>query len=265
MDKTEDKLQHEKDLEYIRNFRLIDDDFMSVVFNDIECAELMLQIIMDKDDLRVIKVDTQKNFKNLHGHSISIDIFAEDSTNTKYDIEVQRADSGAVPKRARYNSSIIDANVLEPGSNYENLCDVYVIFITENDVIGDNKPIYHINRIIEESGRAFNDGSHIIYVNGEIKNETKLGKLMHDFYCTRPDDMEYKVLADKMRYFKENENGVMNMCKAMEEMRNEAARKANLATAQKLIMLGKLTYEEIASASDLPVEKVKELDIRKTA
>ncbi|MGN0162018.1 MAG: PD-(D/E)XK nuclease family transposase [Candidatus Ornithomonoglobus sp.] len=265
MDSTEEKLQHEKDLEYIRNFRLIDDDFMSVVFSDIECAELLLQIIMDKDDLRVIKVNTQKAFKNLHGHSITIDIFAEDSVNTKYDVEVQRADSGAVPKRARYNSSIIDANVLEPGDDYENLSDVYVIFITENDIIGDNKPIYHIQRTIEESGRAFDDGSHIIYVNGEIKNETKLGRLMHDFYCTKPDAMEYKVLADKVRYFKENENGVINMCKAMEEMRNEAARKANLATAQKLITLGKLTYEEIALASNLTVEEVKALDSRKTA
>ncbi|MGN0181875.1 MAG: hypothetical protein ACI4DP_05615 [Candidatus Ornithomonoglobus sp.] len=55
----------------------------------------------------------------------------------------------------------------------------------------------------------------------------------------------------------------------MEEMRNEAARKAerkaNLATAQKLITLGKLTYEEIALASNLTVEEVKALDSRKTA
>ena len=30
---------------------------------------------------------------------------------------------------------------------------------------------------------------------------------MHDFFCTDPDDMHYKELADKVRYFKEDEKG----------------------------------------------------------
>ena len=30
---------------------------------------------------------------------------------------------------------------------------------------------------------------------------------MHDFFCTDPDDMNYKELADKVRYFKEDEKG----------------------------------------------------------
>ena len=29
---------------------------------------------------------------------------------------------------------------------------------------------------------CLNDGRHIIYVNSEVKDETKLGKLMQDFY-----------------------------------------------------------------------------------
>ena len=53
---------------------------------------------------------------------------------------------------------------------------------------------------------------------------------MHDFFCTDPDDMHYKELADKVRYFKENEKGVAAMCKVMEDMRNESARKAEEQT-----------------------------------
>ena len=56
------------------------------------------------------------------------------------------------------------------------------------------------------------------------------GKLMHDFFCTDPDDMHYKELADKVRYFKEDEKGVAVMCKVMEDMRNESARKAEEQT-----------------------------------
>jgi hypothetical protein len=45
-------------------------------------------------------------------------------------------------------------------------------------------------------------------VNSQIKDETALGKLMHDFACTNAKDMYYEVLADRVHYFKENEKGV---------------------------------------------------------
>ena len=48
----------------------------------------------------------------------------------------------------------------------------------------------------------------IIYVNSQIKDETALGKLMHDFACTNAKDMYYEVLADRVHYFKEDEKGV---------------------------------------------------------
>ena len=57
---------------------------------------------------------------------------AVDADNRVYNIEIQRSDKGAGAKRARYNSSLMDANVTEPGEKYENLCESYVIFITEN-------------------------------------------------------------------------------------------------------------------------------------
>ena len=63
---------------------------------------------------------------------------------------------------------------------------------------------------------------HILYVNGQYKGEDDLGKLMHDFLCNDPDDMNFDILADRTRYFKENPEGVSEMCKAMEDMRNEA-------------------------------------------
>lgn len=64
---------------------------------------------------------------------------------------------------------------------------------------------------------------YIIYVNSQIKDETALGKLMHDFACTNTKDMYYEVLADRVHYFKEDEKGVAVMRKAMEDMRNESS------------------------------------------
>ena len=164
-------------------------------------------------------------------------------------------------KRARYNSSLIDANVTEPGEQYEALNESYVIFITENDVLGKSLPIYHIERTVTETGEPFGDEEHIVYVNSRIKDKTSLGMLMHDFACTEAKDMYYHVLADRVRYFKEDKKGVTVMCKAMEDMRNEE----RIEIAERLLALKKLSYEEISEASRLSVEKIKELDSKKSA
>ena len=80
----------------IQAFRLMDDIFMQVCFSDNrECTELVLRIILNRPDLRVQSVHTQKMLKNLHGRSLCLDIAATDSEQTTYDIEIQRADQGA--------------------------------------------------------------------------------------------------------------------------------------------------------------------------
>ncbi|MBR1930072.1 MAG: PD-(D/E)XK nuclease family transposase [Lachnospiraceae bacterium] len=258
--------QHQEDLQRLRGFRLIDDDFMNACFDDnIEGTELILRIILNKPNLSVKSVKTQKVMKNLLGRDIWLDIDATDGDNAELDIEIQRADKGADPKRARYHSSILDAHLLKPNDDFKDLPETYVIFITENDVIGDNEPIYIIDRQIITTGKSFNDGEHIIYVNGADKNRaTELGKLMHDFFCTNPDDMHFKQLADRARYFKEDERGVATMCKVMEDMRNETAERTKIQSAMNLLKLGKLSFEEIANAMELSVEKVKELAMPKT-
>lgn len=214
--------QHEQDLEYIRNFRLLDDDFAKKVLDDEKCTELVLQIIMEKPDLKVLRVQTEYEIHNIWGRSVRFDVDAVDSTGNEYNIEIQRADRGAEPKRARYNSSLIDANALSRGEKSECLPETYIIFITENDVLSKGLPIYHIERTIQETGEIFDDKAHIIYVNSEITDNTPLGILMHDFRCTSAQEMQYSVLSERVRYFKENEKGVGSMCKAMEEMRDRA-------------------------------------------
>ena len=112
--------------------------------------------------LSVQKVHAQHDVKNLQGRSIRLDIVATDENGRVYNIEIQRSDKGACIKRARYNSSLLDANVTEPGDDYENLIETYIIFITENDVLKAGLPIYHIDRTIKETGVMFGDEARII-------------------------------------------------------------------------------------------------------
>lgn len=249
-----------EDLERLRKFRLMDDDFMSKCFEDnIECTELVVQIVLNRDDLKIEQVHTQHQIKSLQGRSIILDIYAMDKQGKRYNIEIQRADRGAVPKRARYHSSVIDSNTINAKQNYDKLPETYVIFITENDVLKKNLPIYHIDRVIQETGEYFGDEAHIIYVNGEYQDDSPLGILMKDFSCTNPEDMHYKVLYERAKHFKETKEGVATMCKMMEDMRNEAAEEAVKETASKLLLLEKWSCEKVAEYTSIPLEDVKKL------
>lgn len=257
--------KHEEYLHRIQNLRLIDDNFMTKVFEDKECSEFLLQVILDRDDLTIREVHSQYGLNNIQGRSARLDILAVDEQNKSYNIEIQRNDRGAEVRRARYNSGLMDANITEPGDRYDQLYETYVIFITENDILKAGLPIYHIERTIQETGMPFGDGAHIIYVNSQIKDDTKLGRLMQDFTCTNPDDMNYLVLAQRVRYFKEDTKGVATMCRAFEEVREEGERRKAIEAAKRLLLGGKLSYEEIADAMGLSVEEVKALDTKRSA
>ena len=70
-------------------------------------------------------------------------------------------------------AALMDANALDSGEDFAKLRDTYVIFITENDVMGGGKEIYEIDRTIRQMrGKKFGDGTHIIYVNGASSTST---------------------------------------------------------------------------------------------
>ena len=236
--------------EIIKNFTLMSDTFMRNVFKHIECVEYVLQVIMDKKDLHVVESVVQKDYKNLQGRSAILDCVARDVEDKRYDVEVQQKNEGASPKRSRYHSGLVDMNTLEAGHDFDELPDSYVIFITRGDVLGLGLPVGHIDRKIEEVDRAFEDGSHIVYVNAAMQNEkTELGRLMHDFHCKDASEMYSEVLARRVRELKETEEGVYSMRQEMDEIYNEGMllgeKKAKKATAISLAEMG-LPVEQIA-------------------
>lgn len=125
-----------------------------------------------------------------------------------------------------------------------------------NDVLKSDLPIYHIDRVVRETGEYFGDDAHIVYVNAEIRDNSALGKLMHDFFCKDSRDMEYKVLAERVHFFKKDQKGVTTMCKAMEDMRKEERLETSIETAKILLKQGVLSYEQIAEATKLSVTEI---------
>ena len=72
--------KHQEDLQRLRGFRLLDDDFMTKCFEgDTACIQLVLRIILEIPDLEVTDVRTQVFVENLLNRSVRLDVLATDS------------------------------------------------------------------------------------------------------------------------------------------------------------------------------------------
>lgn len=117
----------------VAELTMMSDMFMRNVLNILECAEYVLRVITENDDLELTEVVVQKDYKNLQGRSAVLDCVAVNGRKEIYDIEVQQEKAGAGPKRLRYHSSIIDAHSLFAGEDFEKLPESKVIFIVDEE------------------------------------------------------------------------------------------------------------------------------------
>lgn len=111
--------------------------------------------------------------------------------------------------------------------------------------------MYHIDRYIRETDELFDDGSHIIYVNGSYKGNDEIGQLMRDFHQTNPENMHYEALAQGVKHFKETEEGREQMCEAVEKYGDERVINAKIVSVQNLIKNTKFTLEQALDALEI--------------
>ena len=263
-------------LERIKTMRLFDDELMSLVFSgDIEATQLLIRILLNRNDLTVTKSMSQIQKTNLFGKSVKLDVVAEDIFKTEYNIEIQRAGSGAGARRIRYHQAMLDSHTLNKGGKFKDLPNLFIIFILEEDLFGRGNPIYRVKKTLDikdEYGNylPFDDDCNIMYVNGEYRGDNPLGKLLHDFSTSNADEMYYKEFADKMRFYKQDEEGVKMASKIIEEYGDiraaealkqgiqQGAHQKAIEDAKKLLADGKYTAPEISELLNIPVEDFAE-------
>ena len=260
--------RYERYKEKIKHFTIMNDIFMRNVLKEISCTEYILQVIMNRTDLKVIDQTLQKDYKNLQGRSAILDCVAKDAENNHFNVEIQGENDGASPKRARYHCGLLDMNLLNPGDLFDNLPETYIIFITKNNILEYSQPISHIQRRIKETEDTFQDGQHILYVNSKKQDDTELDRLMHDLHCKEADKMYSNVLSASVQQLKETTEGVNQMCQELEEIYNEGEQSGFLRgeqsgelkkareTALTLLDMG-MPAEQIAKAVNLSIETVQ--------
>ena len=134
-----------------------------------------------------------------------------------------------------------------------------------SSILGCNLPIYHINRVIEESCQQCYDQLHILYANSSVQDDTALGKLMHDLHCSDPHDMYSEILARRVKELKETQKGVDIMCDKLNELiaeeRIEGKKRGILhtqkETAKNLLHMG-MALEQISQALNVSVQLIQE-------
>ena len=261
--------RYEKYRGILKNLTIMSDVLMRNVFNKRECVEYVLQVIMGREDLRVIEQVIQKDYKNLQGRSAILDCVVRAAGGEQYNVEIQQDTEGAMPRRARYHSGLMNMNTLEAGQDFEELPDSYVIFITKEDALGYGLSRYHIGRVIEEVRAGFQDGSHILYVNSKVQDDTELGRLMHDLHCREASEIYSPILAERIRELKETQEGVDIMCREMDRIYSEGMEageklgmklgelKARQEMTRALAAMG-ISAEKIARAAKASPEVIQE-------
>lgn len=271
----------ERLLEVARNYTLLNDVFMKYALDDIAACQHVIRIITGKYDLIVKHVRSQYHISELTSHDAVLDILAEDSEGRLYNLEIQRANTVDHARRCRFCSAMVDTRFLPKGTSYAEMPDVYIIYISESDIWRGGKTTYKVIKALGQPSVPYNDGQHIIYVNAAVDDGSATAALMQYFKTSDPDDMSQGDLSARVHLIKREKGGREILCKVTDEIyqygfkageakgeaRGEARGKAQgeaigiLLVARNMKRMAAFSDEDIARATNLPLEQVKALKI----
>lgn len=232
----------------------MNDKFFEKIVEDPKVLEEMLQIFLENPLLR-IKPDTvvgQKSIRNLQGRSIRMDAYAEGHEDLVFNVEIQRADNCNHQKRVRYISSVITANRSEPGDDFEDIQELYVIYVSEEDILGTGKTFVHQEVRLKETGQIINDGLHVMYVNAEIISDSKIARYMEQFKKPFIDSDEFENLKNRVNGIKSDKTEVQKMSKEVIEYAEKYAKEFAEEYAKEYV---KESIKNLAE-NGVPLEKV---------
>ena len=216
---------NEKDLQRLKEARIMDDNFGRIVLQDKNSGLELLRILGIIDETSVIMhYETQADINNMNNRSIVLDIYVINE-QSEIDIEIENKKERAIAKRARLYASEMDVHMSYKGMDYQKLPNNIVIFICSFDFFKEGLPLYTIQRMVKELNIEFRDGSVILYLNTTYKGNDKLSRLYHDLYCNIPDEIENEILRNRLKYLKETKGGQDEMCKIWDDVRKEGHEK----------------------------------------
>ena len=195
-------ISHEERRARIDALNLIDDILFRKVFEDRECCEEMLRVILDKPGLIVRESSVQHVLNNTGNRSVTLDLWCEDEDGSLFGVEMQKADEKNHMRRMRYIRASMDTTTAKTGIGFADLPNIYTVFISTFDPFGKGKTVYHIDHVIRETGETVDDGTYAIFCNAEINDGSDIAELMLYFKNSRGGTVKFKKISGRVNDIK---------------------------------------------------------------
>ena len=225
----------------------IDDLMFRKMAEDTKFCQEILRVILEDNKLIVLESIPQWIGTNLQGRSVILDAKCIKGNGTQVDIEVQKSDDDNHQRRVRYNGAILTTNITDPGIKFEKVPDVCVVFISRFDIFGGNFPLYHIDRMIRETGKIITNGFEEVYVNTKVKDDSEVSELMEIFVEDEAYNSKFPITSNIKHRYKKTEGGLNIMCEIMERITAEEINKINKLNA---ILLKSKRYDDLQRATE---------------
>lgn len=163
-----------------------------------------------------VEVDREKSLVyHPEYKGVRLDVYAKDTDNTHYNVEMQVLSRPDLDRRARYYHSQIDMELLLGGSPYSELPDSYVIFICDFDPFGKEKYCYTFETCCREDDTlTMQDGSRSIFLSTCGKNDREVSESLVKFLKFVKADLKESMvdfedefvrrIQDTIRHIKES-------------------------------------------------------------
>ena len=237
----------------------IDDAFFVKMAEDPGFCEELLQVILEDKAIKVLENNHQYMIKNLQGKSCVLDLLCRLGSGKLVHVEVQKENDDDHQRRVRYNASVLTANITDPGDKYKLVPDIISIFISKFDVFKKGFTTYHVERVIRQTSDVVDNGTKEIYVNCQIDDGTDIAALMQVLSQDAAYDYQrFPKTSTRKKIFKATEEGVNTMCDIIKKYQQEGRDETTKNIVVNLLKM-KLSYEDIAKATQITVDKVMEI------
>lgn len=249
----------------------IRDDYMfKLVMKRRRICKKMLEATLRIRIAKIRYLETEKAIAAPYrSKGIRLDVYVKDEKNTVYNIEMQirRLEGEALFKRTRYYQSMLDADLLAAGADYDELNKTIIIFICPFDPFGEGRYIYTFeNLCMENKDLELRDGATKIFLNtkgtiGDITDTIKAFLRYVDGVVT--DNSLVQEIEEEIQKVKLEEGERVNYMtfamKMMEERkegrregRKEGQRDERVAILRRLVMQSQIPVEQALEMIGIP-------------
>ena len=201
----------------LQDLTLLDRFLFAEVMEDSKTFENILSIILGEDiSIKWYPQSEHEKRTSPLRRQVRLDVWAEDETDTVYNVEAQKENTKNLPHRSRFYQALIDSKLLAPGEvDFSNMKDCYSIIIAPFDLFGKNLYQYTFQMTCNETGQPLEDGAIRIFLNTHGKNPEAISpELKELLYYMEHTTEEFPSSTERLKEIKDH----VNVVKSSEEI-----------------------------------------------